>query len=144
MTKAIENWEKRVKEAFAGDLPPIVEVEHFEKNADSSDLMRMMVKTVHYGVRVLLSTENIKDIVIPAFARMTELEGLVIPADHGGMSDVHLGANMKLILPNRNIFGVTAVTFGCDHEMDHRQKGRCYYESQCSKCNYSYCIDSGD
>ena len=144
MTTIIENWEKRVKETFAGDLPPVVEVEHFEKNADSSDLMRMMVKTVHYGVRVLFPISKIDHTVVSAFQRQTELEGLVIPADHGGMSDVHLGANMKLILPNRSIFGVTAITFGCDHEMDHRQKGNCYYESQCSKCRYSYVIDSGD
>lgn len=144
MTKAFENWEKRVKEAFEGDLPPIVEVERFEKDHDSSELMRMLIKTAEYGVRVSFSTGKIEDIVVPPFSRLTELEGLVIPADHGGMSDVHLGANFKLILPIHHFYGVTAVTFGCDHEMDHRQKGRCYYESQCSKCSYSYCIDSGD
>jgi len=144
MTKIYENWEKRVKEAFEGDLPPIVKVELFEKDHDSSELMRMLRKAAEYGVRVSFSTGKVDDIIVPAFQRLTELEGLVIPADHGGMSDVHFGANFKLILPVHHFYGATAVTFGCDHEMDHRRKGNCYYESQCSKCSYSYVVDSGD
>ena len=52
MTKIYENWEKRVKEAFAGDLPPIVKVELFEKDHESTDLMRMLRKAVEYSSKV--------------------------------------------------------------------------------------------
>jgi len=33
---------------------------------------------------------------------------------------------------------------GCTHDMNTTQLGNCYYKYTCSKCDYSYSIDSGD
>ena len=100
---------------------------------------------MEYGVKVSFPASAVDDKIIKAFEEQPRsFEGLVIPADHGGMSSVSFTGNFQLILLDRYGNGFTTVTFGCEHELKHIQAGNCYYKSSCSKCDYAYVIDSGD
>ena len=149
----MKQWESRVKKAFEGELPPIIKVNHFNEYDEAiAEITRLLGKAVEYGVKVSFPASAIDDKIIKAFEEQPRsfegqprsFEGLVIPADHGGMSSVSFTGNFQLILLDRYGNGFTTVTFGCEHELKHIQKGNCYYQSSCSKCDYAYVIDSGD
>ena len=56
------------------------------------------------------------------------------------------GGNVRVALtPYRfNEGPVIVFEIGCTHDMHTTQLGNCYYRYTCSKCDYSYSIDSGD
>jgi hypothetical protein len=68
----------------------------------------------------------------------------IVPADHGGMSPVSLTSNIMLIRFDRMNERVERWLFGCKHQIVTEQKGRCYSESHCERCDYEYVVDSGD
>lgn len=59
------------------------------------------------------------------------------------------GPNFSIILVPGNVgksasLPIVEIEVGCDHNMHSTTLGRCYYKHACSKCDFSYTVDSSD
>lgn len=135
--------QRRVEEIMRDGIvvDPSLPLLSVKEITDPKEIVQLGATTARYGISISVDGDDFvfDDVYLPPYSNW-----FLIPADHGGMQPVSLTSNVKILHFDHRNGRILCWTYGCDHDIVREQKGRCYYEAHCAKCDYGYVVDSSD